>query len=91
VRAEQVELDFPGDVDHAGLVGFPCGEVAGFEGFAGAGPVGAVADEGGGCEDFQQEGGEREVSLLMTGRYGPENYFSPDVYPYFSNSLECLE
>jgi hypothetical protein len=22
----------------------------------------------------------------LTGRYGPENYFSPDVYPSFSNS-----
>lgn len=22
----------------------------------------------------------------MTGRYGPENYFSPDVFPSFSNS-----
>jgi hypothetical protein len=64
VRAEQVELDFPGDVGDAGLAGLAGGEVAGFLGLAGAGPVRAVADEGGGGEDLQQERGEREIGVL---------------------------
>jgi hypothetical protein len=64
VRAEQVKLDFPGDVGDAGLAGLAGGEVAGFLGLAGAGPVRAVPDEGGGGEDLQQEGGEREIGLL---------------------------
>jgi len=64
VRAEQVELDFPGDVSDAGLAGLAGGEVAGFLGLAGAGPVRAVPDEGGGGEDLQQERGEREIGLL---------------------------
>ena len=61
---EQVKLDFPGDVGDAGLAGLAGGEVAGFLGLAGAGPVRAVADEGGGGEDLQQEGGEREIGVL---------------------------
>ena len=64
VRAEQVKLDFPGDVGDAGLAGLAGGEVAGFLGLAGAGPVRAVADEGGGGEDLEQEGGEREIGAL---------------------------
>ena len=64
VRAEQVKLDFPGDVGDAGLAGLAGGEVAGFLGLAGAGPVRPVADEGGGGEDLQQERGEREIGLL---------------------------
>src|SRR2546429_7832993 len=64
VRAEQEKLDFPGDVGDAGLAGLAGGEVAGFLGLAGAGPVRAVADEGGGGEDLQQERGEREIGLL---------------------------
>ena len=64
VRAEQVKLDFPGDVGDAGLAGLAGGEVAGFLGLAGAGPVRAVPDEGGGGEDLQQERGEREIGLL---------------------------
>jgi hypothetical protein len=40
------------------------GEVAGFLGFAGAVAVGAVADEGAGGEDFQQERGEGEFWLV---------------------------
>ena len=59
-----MKLDFPGDVGDAGLAGLAGGEVAGFLGLAGAGPVRAVADEGGGGEDLQQEGGEREIGLL---------------------------
>ncbi len=64
VRAEQVKLDFPGDVGDAGLAGLAGGEVAGFLGLAGAGPVRAVPDEGGGGEDLQQERGEREIGVL---------------------------
>ena len=64
VRAEQVKLDFPGDVGDAGLAGLAGGEVAGFPGLAGAGPVRAVPDEGGGGDDLQQECGEREIGLL---------------------------
>jgi len=64
MRAEQVKLDFPGDVGDAGLAGLAGGEVAGFLGLAGAGPVRAVPDEGGGGEDLQQERGEREIGLL---------------------------
>ena len=64
VWAEQVKLDFPGDVGDAGLAGLAGGEVAGFLGLAGAGPVRAVADEGGGGEDLQQECGEREIGVL---------------------------
>jgi len=47
VRAEQVELDLPDDVGDAGFTGLAGGEVAGFLGLAGAGPVRAVAGEGG--------------------------------------------
>jgi hypothetical protein len=64
VWAEQVKLDFPGDVGDAGLAGLAGGEVAGFPGLAGAGPLRAVADEGAGGEDLQQERGEREIGLL---------------------------
>src|SRR6266536_6129517 len=42
MRAEQVELDFPGDVGDARLAGLAGGEVTGFLGLAGAGPVRAV-------------------------------------------------
>jgi hypothetical protein len=61
VRAEQVELDFPGDVGDAGLAGFAGGEVAGFLGFPRAGPAGPVADEESGYEDLQQERGEGQI------------------------------
>src|SRR6266567_4021049 len=61
---EQVELDFPDDVGDAGLVGLASGEVAGFLGFPGASPVGAVADEESGHEDFQQERGDGEFWLV---------------------------
>src|SRR6266496_6867740 len=64
MRAEQVELDFPGDVGDARLAGLAGGEVTGFLGLAGAGPVRAVPGEGGGGEDLEQERGEREISLL---------------------------
>src|SRR5260370_41393147 len=64
VRAEQVKLDFPGDAGDAWLAGFAGGEVTGFLGLAGTGPVRAVADEGAGGEDLQQERGEREIGLL---------------------------
>ena len=64
VRAEQVKLDFPGDVGDAGLAGLAGGEVAGFLCLARAGPLRTVADEGAGGEDFQQERGEREIGLL---------------------------
>ncbi len=64
---EQVELDFPDDVGDAGLAGLAGGEVAGFLGFPGAGPVGAVADEESGHEDLQQERGER-VFWLVRGK-----------------------
>ncbi len=64
MRAEQVKLDFPGDVGDAGLAGLAGREVAGFLGLAGAGPVRAVPDEGGGGVDLQQERGEREIGLL---------------------------
>src|SRR5487761_1153513 len=61
VRAEQVELDFPDDVGDARLAGLAGGEVAGFLGLAGAGPVRAVAGEGARGEDLEQERGEREI------------------------------
>jgi hypothetical protein len=61
VRAEQVKLDFPGDAGDAGLAGFAGGEVAGFLGFARAGPVRAVADGESGQEDLQQERGQSEI------------------------------
>src|SRR2546429_539894 len=64
VRAEQVELDFPDDVGDARLTGLAGREVAGFPGLAGAGPVRAIAGEGGGGEDLEQERGEREIGLL---------------------------
>jgi hypothetical protein len=59
-----VEFDASVDVDDAGFAGFAGGEVAGFEGGAGAGPFGAVADEEAGDEDFQQEGGQGQVKLV---------------------------
>ena len=61
---KQVELDPAGDVDDAGLAGFPGGEVAGLLGLAGAGPVRAVAGEEAGHEDLGQERGEGEVCLV---------------------------
>src|SRR6266702_5985138 len=74
VRAEQVELDFPDDVGDARLAGLAGGEVAGFLGLAGAGPVRAVADEGAGGEDLEQERGERETGLLRGKK--PRRYLS---------------
>jgi hypothetical protein len=62
--AEQVKLDFPDDVGDAGLAGLAGGKVAGFLGLAGAGPVRAVAGEGAGGEDLEQERGEREILVL---------------------------
>src|SRR5271165_965453 len=64
VRVEQVELDFPDDVGDAELAGLAGGEVAGFLGLAGAGPVRAVPGEGAGGEDLEQERGQREIGLL---------------------------
>ena len=64
VRAEQVKLDSPDDVGDARLTRLAGGEVTGFLGLAGAGPVRPVADEGGGGEDLQQERSEREIGLL---------------------------
>ena len=61
---EQVELDPAGDVDDAGLAGFPGREVAGLLGLAGAGPVRAVAGECARGEDLEQERGEREIGVL---------------------------
>lgn len=62
--AEQVELYFPDDIGDARFAELAGGEVAGFLGLAGAGPVRAVAGEGGGGEDLEQERGEREIGLL---------------------------
>ena len=59
-----MELDFPDDAGDARLAGFAGREVAGLLGLAGAGPVRAVADEGGGGQDLEQERGEREIGLL---------------------------
>src|ERR1039457_4375841 len=70
VRAEQVKLDSSGDVGDAGLAGLAGGEVAGFPGLAGAGPVRAVPDEGGGGEGLQQGCGGGEVGLLRGERQG---------------------
>ncbi len=60
---EAVELDASGDPDDAGSV-FAGGEVAGLLGGPGAGSVGSVADEEGGFEDLEQEGGQGQVSLV---------------------------
>jgi len=62
--AGQVELDSAGDVDDARLAGLAGGEVAGLLGFAGAGAVRAVAVEGSGHEDLQQERSEGEICLV---------------------------
>ena len=61
--SEAVDLDATGDADHAGLI-FAGGEVAGLLGGAGAGPVGAVADEESRVEDLEQEGGDGQVKIL---------------------------
>lgn len=53
-----MELDFPDDVGDDGLARLAGGEVAGFLGFAGTAAVGAVADEGAGQEDLEEERGE---------------------------------
>ena len=66
--AEQVKLDFPGDVGDAGLAGFSGGEVAGFLGFAGAVAVWAVADGGAGEEYFEQKRGEGVFELVRGGK-----------------------
>jgi hypothetical protein len=63
-----VELDVSGDVDDRRLAWLAGGEVAGFLGFAGAVAFGAVADEGAGAEDFQQERGEGEFWLVRGGK-----------------------
>ena len=68
VRAEQVKLDFPGDVGDAGLAGLAGGEVAGLLGFPRAGPVRAVADGEAGHEDLEQERGERVIQLVRGGK-----------------------
>jgi hypothetical protein len=52
-----------GDADDAGLV-FAGGEVAGLLGGAGAGAVGAAADEESWVEDLEQERREGQVSLV---------------------------
>jgi hypothetical protein len=59
-----VKLDVSGYVDDGRLAWLAGGEVAGFLGFAGTVAVGAVADEGAGAEDFQQERGERQFWLI---------------------------
>jgi len=59
-----MELDFPDDIGDARLTGLAGGEVAGFLGLAGGGPVRAVAGEGARGEDLEQERGEREIGLL---------------------------
>jgi hypothetical protein len=59
-----VKFDSSGDVDDAGFGVFAGREVAGFQGGAGAGPVGPVADEEAGLEDFQQEGRQGQVKLV---------------------------
>jgi len=64
VRAEQVELDFPDDVGDARLTGLAGREVAGFLGLAGTGPVRAVAGEGSGGKDLEQERGDGQVALV---------------------------
>jgi hypothetical protein len=58
-----VDLEASGDADDAGLI-FAGGEVAGLLGGAGAGPVGAVADEESRVEDLEQERGQGQISLL---------------------------
>ncbi len=68
---QQVEFDAAGDAGHGGLVWFAGGEVAGLLGLAGAGPVRAVADEGAGHEDLQQERCEREIQLVRGGKPRP--------------------
>ena len=65
---KQVELDSAGYGGDAGLAGFAGGEIAGFPGFAGAGPVGAAADEESGHEDLQQERGQGQVQLVRGGK-----------------------
>ena len=61
--SEAVDLEASGDADDAGLI-FAGGEVAGLLGGAGAGPVGAVADEESGVEDLEQERGQGQVKIL---------------------------
>ena len=61
--SEAVDLETSGDADHAGLI-FAGGEVAGLLGGPWAGPVGAVAHEGAGVEDLEQEGGDGQVKVL---------------------------
>ena len=68
---EQVELDAPGDDRDAGLAWFPGGEVAGFLGLAGAGPVRAVANVEAGHEDLEQECGEGLAELVRGGKPRP--------------------
>ena len=61
--SEAVDLEASGDVDDAGSI-FAGGEVAGLLGGAGAGPVGAVADEESRVEDLEQEGGQGQVKFM---------------------------
>ena len=74
VRSEQVELDLPDDAGDARLAGLAGGEVAGFLGLAGAGPVRAIAGEGARGEDLEQERSEREIGLLRGKK--PQRYRS---------------
>jgi hypothetical protein len=68
---KQVKFDAPGDDRDAGLAWFPGGEVAGFLGLAGAGPVGAVANVEAGHEDLEQERGEGLAELVRGGKPRP--------------------
>jgi hypothetical protein len=61
--SEAVDLEASGDADDAGSI-FAGGEVAGLLGGAGAGPVGAVADEESRVEDLEQERGQGQVKIL---------------------------
>jgi hypothetical protein len=60
---EAVHLEASGDTDDAGSI-FAGREVAGLLGGAGAGPVGAVADEEARVEDLEQERGQCQVKIL---------------------------
>ena len=66
--SSRLELDVPGDVDHAGLAGFAGGEVVGLFGLAGARPVRAVADEEARARGFSEEGRQHQVKLMRGGK-----------------------
>ena len=61
--SEAMDLEASGDTDDGGSV-LAGGEVAGLLGGAGAGPVGAVADEEARVEDLEQERGQGQVKIL---------------------------